>query len=169
MPIVPTTKTKFEDIPIISSTEQMKITSKLFEHTNEMIISTESTSSVEERNQTSRVDYSSSTFASIPSTIIYFDETTSAKEEEEQQQKNSTKSNFDYTTINQASNEEQTHVTTVSTNAYEEELSTVSIPNNHTRLFHLLANLTPHLTTEQPIIEIHNETIIIENTTTTSK
>jgi hypothetical protein len=158
VPINTTTKTKVKEMPIISSTEQMKITSKLFEHTNEVIITTESTTMMGQSNQTSRMDYSSSTFASIPSTIVYFDETTS-------EESNSTESNYDYTTINQANNEEQTHLTTVSTNENEEELSTVSIPTNHTRLFHLLANLTPHLTTEHPMFEIHNQTII-ENTST---
>ncbi len=131
-----TTTTKIEDIPIISSTEPIKITNKLFEHTNEMIISTESTPIIKESNQTiSREDDSSSTFASS----TYFDETTLGE------QRNSEES---YTTINQPNNE---------------ELSTTSMPANQTRLFHLLASLTP----EPTKIQIRNYTIS-ENTTTTT-
>jgi hypothetical protein len=134
---------KTEEIPIISSTEPIKITNKLFEHTNEIIISTESIPMIEENNQTSREDESSSsTFTSSS----YFDETTL------EEQTNSSES---YTTIN----EEQTHLTSVSTT---EELSTVSITTNPTRLFHLLANLTP----EHTVIQIRNYTIISDNPTT---
>jgi hypothetical protein len=131
---------KTEEIPIISSTEPIKITNKLFEHTNEIIISTESIPMIEENNQTSQEDEpSSSTFTSSS----YFDETTL----EEQ-----TNSSELYTTIN----EEQTSVSTT------EELSTVSITTNPTRLFHLLANLTP----EHTVIQIRNYTIISDNPTT---
>ncbi len=160
--ITVTTTTTMEEITIMSSTEPIDITTKYFEHANEMIITTESTLESEESNQTNN-DYSSSTFASIPSTMISFEATTLGEEI------TSTETEYDYMTTNQANNEEQTNFSTVSTNVNEEESSTVSISSNQPRLFHLLANLYQHMTTEYPISEDFNSTIIENTTTTTSE
>ena len=91
---------------------------------------------IKESNQTiSREDDSSSTFASSS----YFDETTLGE------QRNSEEA---HTTINQPINE---------------ELSTAPTTINQTRLFHLLASLTP----EPTKIQIRNYTIVESTTTTT--
>jgi hypothetical protein len=149
------TTTTVEETTIISSTEPIVLTTKFFEHANEMIINTESTLEMEESNQTNEV-YSSSTFASIPSTMIYFDETTLGEKITSTEELV-----FDDMTTNQANNEEQTNLTTLSTNINEEESLTVSISSNQSRLFHLLANLSQHMTTEHPISED-----FVDNTTT---
>jgi hypothetical protein len=152
-----TTQTTTEETTIKSSTESVDVTTKVTEHENNMIISTESPSStmmmMEEHNQTIK-DYSSSTLESITSTITSTEEMTS------------TKSEFDYTTTNQGKTEEQNYYTTVSTNKTEEEIPTSS---SHSRLFHLLANLSQYITTENPITEStfrdFNSTIIETNAT----
>ena len=151
VPIISMT-TKVKEIAIITSTEAIERTTELFEHTNEMIINTESTPMMEEKNRTSE-DYSSSTFASIQSTMINLEEG------------NSTESLLDYLTTNQANDDEQMNVTIVSTDVNEEESSTVSIVSNQTRLFHLLASSVERNTTEYPIYETVNQTIV-ENITT---
>lgn len=149
-----TTTAKVEEIAIISSTEPIETTIELLKHTDEIIItSTVSPTMIEESNQTN-VNDPTSTFASTPSTMIYMEETTLANA------RNSTESIFDYTTINQAIDEDST--TTVSIN-HMEESSTGAIPSNQTRLFHLFATLT-----ERPALEISNETISESTTITTS-
>jgi hypothetical protein len=126
-----------------------------------MVINTESTFEMEKSNQTNE-NYSSSTFASIPSTMIYFQETTL------EEKITSTESMFDYMTTNQANNKEKDNLTTVSTNGNEEELSTISMSSIQPRLFHILANLSQHTTSEYSVSENFNSTIT-ETTTTTSK
>ena len=144
-----TMPSKTEEIAIISSTEPTEITTELFKHTNEMIISStvSTTPMIEESNQT---NVPSPTSTSTPSTMIYFEETTLVAE------RNTTEFQLDDTTINQANNEEQT--TIVSINKHEES-STETMASNQTRLFHLLATLT-----ERPVLEISNST-----TTTTTE
>ncbi len=134
---------------------------KLTIHLNEMIISSESTSTMEKSNQTNE-DYSSSTFASTPSTMIYLEETTLGEEI------TSTASVVDYMTTNQANNEEQANLTTVSTDANEDQSSTVLTSSNPPRLFHLLANLSQQMSTEHPMFEGFNSTATDNLTTTTS-
>jgi nitrogenase subunit NifH len=146
-----TTTTTTEATTIISSAKQIDITTKSFEHTSQMMSSTESSSLVmitEESNQ----NYSSETFSSIPSTIMSFEESTITTEQEI----TSTESEFDYMTTNQADNEEETNFTSLSANLNEENSSTVPIPTYQPRLFHLLANLSQHITTEHPFIELNS-------------
>lgn len=151
VPISPTTDSttvKIEEIAIISSTEPMKIMHEQSKHTDEMIItSTVSSSMIEESNQTNMNDPTST----LPSTTISFEETSTMQE------RNSTETLIDYTTINQANDEESS--TTVSM----EESTTGTMPSNQTRLFHLFATLT-----ERPPLEISNQTIIESTTITTS-
>lgn len=135
--------TTVEETTIMSSTDSIDITTELFEHTNEMIISTtESTLDMMKSNE----NYSSSTFTST--TRIDFQQTTL---EEEEQEINSTESMFDYMTTEQEKN---------FTSITEQELST-----NQPRLFRLLVNSSLYMTTEHPITEVFNSTII-QNTTT---
>ncbi|CAF2891295.1 unnamed protein product [Rotaria sp. Silwood2] len=162
------TTTKIEETTINSNIEPIDTTTKAFEHANEMIMSSEFPSlkiMTEESNQTNQ-DYSSSTFVSIPSTMIYFEETTT------EQEITSTESMFDYMTTNQANNDEQNDFINTSTNINEEETSTISILSNRFRLFHLLANLSQYITmentTSESIFNDFNSTIIENDITTTT-
>lgn len=138
-----TTTTVKETTTFMSSTELIDVSTKLFEHINDMIIST-TEPTFEESNYTNEnvsSSSSSSTFASIPLTRINIEDITS------------TGSEVVNKTIN--NKEEKINFTTTTT----QESST-----NFPRLFHLLANLTESKTTAQ----IMNSTLI-NNATTTSK
>ncbi|CAF0780543.1 unnamed protein product [Rotaria sp. Silwood1] len=163
-----TTTRKIEETTINSSIEPIDVTTRALEHANEMIMSSEFPSlkiMTEESNQTNQ-DYSSSTFVSIPSTIIYVEETTT------EQEINSTESMFDYMTTNEENNEEQNHFANISTDINEDETSTISILSNRFRLFHLLANLSQYIlmenTTLESIVNDFNSTIIENDITTTT-
>ncbi|CAF1233998.1 unnamed protein product [Rotaria sordida] len=162
------TTVKVEETTINSSIELIDVTTRTLEHGNEMIMTTEFPSlkiMTEESNQTHQ-DYSSSTFVSIPSTMVYFEEITT------EQEITSTESMFDYMKINQANNEEQTNFTIASESINEEETSTVSVFSNRYRLFHLLANLSQDITmentTSESILNDFNSTIIENDITTTT-
>ncbi|CAF4058239.1 unnamed protein product, partial [Rotaria magnacalcarata] len=168
-----TTAVKAEEITINMSKEPIDITTKAFEHANEMIMSTEFlslTTMIEKsnHNQTNQ-NYSTSTVVSIPSAMVHIDEIASTESEITMEL------TVADTTTNQANNEEQTYVTTASTNTNEEESSTVSILNNQYRLLNILANLSQYVATENTFIEtISNdfnsttiEDILLTTTTTT--
>jgi hypothetical protein len=104
---------------------------------------------VEESNQ----NYSSEIFTS---TMSYFPETTT------EQEIYSTESEFVYMTTNQ----EETNFTSLSTNVNEEESSTVSVSSIQPRLFHLLADLSQYITTENPFNDF-NSTVMENDTIST--
>ena len=105
--------------------------------------------STEANNQTEK-DESSSTFVSpVVSTITDVEE------------KTSTVSEFDDMTTNK----EENYFTTASTNKNEEEIPTST---SHSRLFNILANISQHMTTQNPPSEstFHEfNSTIIENHT----
>jgi len=105
---------------------------------------------VEESNQ----NYSSEI---VSSTMSYFPETTTTEQEI-----SSTESEFVYMTTNQ----EETNLTSLPTNVNEEESSTVSVSSIQPRLFHLLADLSQYITTENPFND-SNSTIMENDTIST--
>jgi hypothetical protein len=108
----------------------------------------------EESNQ----NYSSEIFSS---TMSYFSEVTTTEQEI-----NPTESEFVYMTTNEANNEEETNFTSLSTNVNEEESSTVSVSSIQPRLFHLLADLSQYITTENPFNDF-NSTVMENDTIST--
>ena len=138
----------------MSSTVPTVITTKVFEHTTEMINSTESPSStiMPEENNHAIEDSSPSTFPLMSSTMNNFEATTPKKE----------MTSTEFSKTNQTNIEEQNHFTTVNA----EDLSTVSITSNHPRLFDLLSNLSQNITTENPFDTTMTENNITSTTST---
>ncbi|CAF3547058.1 unnamed protein product [Rotaria socialis] len=169
-----TTAAKAEETTINMSKEPIDVTTKAFEHANEMIMSTELlslTTMIEKsnHNQTNQ-NYSTSTLVSVPSAMVHIDEVTSTEPEITMELMVAN------TTTNQANDEEQTYFTNASTNTNEEESSTVSILGHQYRLLNILANLSQYVATENTFIEtISNdfksttttEDILLTTTTTT--
>ncbi|CAF1339759.1 unnamed protein product [Adineta steineri] len=140
-PITTTT----ESTTIMSSTNKTDLTTNLFEHSTEIINTTESSSLSMITEESHQNDTSS--------TMIYFNELTTT-----QQEITPTTLEVNYMTTSQANDEDTTSFISSSTNVNEEELLTT---NNKPSLYHLLTNSSQYKPTENPII--------IEDITTTTK